>query len=284
MEKRSYRGELLILLTTLLWSTGGLFIKLLPNLNAFALNGLRSGIALIVIMLIFKRFPKFNKYSILGGLAMFSVTTLFVIANKMTTAANAIVLQNTSPIFVLIWASIQKKKLPAFAEILVLTIAFFGIVLVFIDKLDTGNLIGNIIAVLSGVAFSFVFFVNAQKEADPESSSMLGSLLAFVVGIPFYFQITQFGINEILPILGLGIFQFGLPYGLFAIGIKTTNATTASIITLIEAVLNPIWVFLIIHEAPGIIGIIGGIVVIGAVILKVYYERKLKRNSLPIIE
>lgn len=274
MEKKSFKGEILLIITAIMWSCGGLFIKMLPDLNGFVINGLRSFVALIALFVIGRRFPKFNKTIFFAGVAHCLCTTFFVLANKYTTSANAIVMQNTAPIFVLIMTAISTRRLPKLAEVLILLSAFTGIVFIFLSEIDGGNIFGNVLGILAGLSFAFVFFLNGRKEADAHSSSMIGFFMSFVIGIPFYFSIESFGMTEIMPLLGLGVLQLGIPYALFSIGVKFTTPTTASIIALIEAILNPVWVFVFIGEAPNAFGILGFIIVLTAVICKIVYERK----------
>lgn len=276
VEKKGIRGEILIMITAILWSSGGLFLKLLPDMNALAINGMRSFIAFIVLLLYFKRFPKINKWSILGGVIFSLVNVLFVIANKLTTAANAIVLQYTAPIYVLIFSSIKAKKMPKFTQIAILIVAFLGIVLVFADKVTIGNMLGNILALIAGIAFGSVFFINNMEQTNPVDNACVAFIINVIIGIPFYFKITQFGMSQLLPILGLGILQFGLPYITFSIGIKKCSAFNASIISLLEAILNPIWVYLVVKEKPGVLGIIGCVIVILSIAFNTIYESKVK--------
>ncbi|MEG2116665.1 MAG: DMT family transporter, partial [Clostridia bacterium] len=272
--KKSFKGEIYLIITAIMWSSGGLLIKLLPDLNGFVINGLRSIVALLVLFIIGGRFPKFNKTIICAGVAHGLCATFFVVANKYTTSANAIVMQNTAPIILLIITAISTRKMPKMAEILILLSAFVGIILIFFDQIGGGNLIGNILGILAGVSFATMFYFNGKKDADAHSSSMIGFFLSFIIGIPFYFSIETFGMSEILPLLGLGIFQLGIPYLFFSIGVKLTTPTTASIIALIEAILNPVWVFVFVGEAPGVFGIIGFFIVIVAVVVKILYDRK----------
>lgn len=272
--ERKIGGELLIAITAILWSTGGLFLKLLPEINAFAINGMRSFIALIVILIYFRKKPKINKWSILGGIIFSLVNITYVFANKLTTSANAIVLQETAPIYILIMTSIATKKAPRLTQIAIMVLAIVGIVLVFSDKMEVGNIWGNVLALLGGVFFAGVFFMNNRPDIDPIDNAVVSFALNSIIAIPFIFTIESFGVKEILPVLGLGVLQFGLPYITFSIGIKKCSPFNASIIALLEAILNPIWVFLVIGEKPGMVGLIGCVIVIVAIVLNIVYDKK----------
>ena len=271
--KKSYKGEILLVIAAIMWSTGGLFIKMLPDLSGIVINGLRSLIAFFALLIIGRRVPKFNKTIVLAGIAQCACLTFYVVANKYTTSANAIVMQNTAPIFVLIMMSISLKKMPKFTEIAILGIAFVGIIFIFMDQMSGGGVLGNILGICAGISIATMFFLNGRKDADAHASCTIGFFLSFVMSIPFLFQIETFGVSEIMPLLGLGIIQLGVPYYIFSIGVKTTVPTTVSIIALIEAILNPIWVFLLVGEAPGIFGIIGFVMVLTCVVANILYEK-----------
>ncbi len=277
---KSYKGELLLVIAAIMWSTGGLFIKMLPDLSGIVINGLRSFIAFFALLIIGGKIPKFNKTIVMAGIAQCACLTFYVMANKYTTSANAIVMQNTAPIFVMIMMSIALKKMPKLIEIGILLIAFSGIVFIFMDQMNGGGILGNILGVLAGISIATMFFLNGRKDADAHASSTLGFFLSFIIAIPFYFQIEVFGPSEIMPLLGLGIIQLGIPYYIFSIGVKTTTPTTVSFIALIEAILNPIWVFFLVGELPGVFGIIGFVMVLACVIANIMYEKNKKKSPL----
>jgi len=272
--KQQSKGNLYILLTALLWSTGGIFIKFIPG-NPMAINGARSLVALIFFGFYRRQWKiKLNKYVVLAGICLALTNCLYVVANKLTTAGTAIVLQYLAPIFVLIWDSIYQKKKPEKQQILFVVMAFIGMVLFFFDQLDVSKLLGNITAILAGVAFSGVFFVNSLPGASSEDASMLGFAIAFILGIPFLSNLQYDNMASNLAILFLGVFQVGLAYVIFAKGSKLTTPVNASLISLIEAVLNPTWVYLFYHETLGRFSLIGAAIIMVAVILNVLSTSK----------
>ncbi len=268
------KGVIALLFTTLLWSTGGLFIKLLPNLSALSINGLRNIIAALTVLIILRRKPKFTKSTILGGICLAVVSTFFVYANKLTTSANAIVMQDTAPIFVLIFSIIFYKRKPKLSQIVVMLITFLGIILVFSDQLSTTGMIGNIFALIAGIGFAGVYIINSMDDASPMDASFIGMIISFIIAIPSIFSIQNFEIVNVFPLLGLGVFQIGLAYSIFSYGIVRCESLTASIIGIFEAILNPIWVMIFVGEIPGIIGIIGFFIVILGVSLNIYIGKK----------
>ncbi|MGN0250933.1 MAG: DMT family transporter [Oliverpabstia sp.] len=263
------KGNLYILLTALLWSTGGLLIKYIPG-NAVAINGARSLIAFVFFWL-YKRSIRIrvNRYVISAACCLVMTNLLYVMANKLTTAANAIVLQYMAPIFVLIWDCIYRKKAPKKQQCGIVLMAFAGMVLFFFDQLDGGHLLGNILAIGAGLAFSGVFFINSLPEASSEDASMLAFLASFVISIPFLGDVWQMDQRALVALLALGIFQVGLAYILFAKGTKLTSPVSASLIGLLEAILNPIWVFLFYGEKVGKFALVGAAVILLAVVLNI---------------
>lgn len=258
------KGNLYILITALLWSTGGILIKFIPG-NAVAINGARSLVALL-FFLIYKRSIKIkiNPYIIAAAICLVLTNTLYVLANKMTTAANAIVLQYTAPIFVLVWDCIYRRRVPKKQQCVVVLMAFAGMILFFFDQLDGGQLAGNLIAIGAGLAFSGVFFINSLPQASSEDSSMIAFFLSFLISIPFLGDV---GNMDGMALVVLGVFQVGLAYVLFAKGAKLTSPVSASLIGLLEAVLNPLWVFLFYGEKVGKFALAGAAVILTAVIL-----------------
>ena len=256
-------------MTALLWSTGGLLIKYIPG-NAVAINGARSLIALIFFW-IYKRDikVKFNGKIILAAFCLVLTNFLYVIANKMTTAANAIVLQYTAPIFVLIWDCIYRKMLPKKHQCLVVLMAFGGMVLFFFDQLGGGQMIGNLIAICAGVCFSGVFFINSLPESSSEDSSMIAFGLSFLISIPFLGDVWKMDGTGIAALVALGVFQVGLAYVLFAKGSKLTSPVSASLIGLLEAILNPVWVFLFYGEKVGKYALLGAMIIMIAVVINI---------------
>lgn len=260
------KGNLYILLTALLWSTGGILIKFIPG-SAIAINGARSLVALVFFIL-YKRGIKIktNRYILAAALCLVLTNLLYVTANKMTTAANAIVLQYTAPIFVLIWNGIYHKERPDKRQAAVVLMAFLGMILFFFDQLDGGQFMGNLIAIGAGLAFSGVFFINSLPEASSEDSSMIAFFISFVISIPFLKDVGYMDQRALLALLILGVFQVGLAYVLFAKGAKLTSPVSASLIGLLEAILNPVWVFLIYGEKVGKFALLGAIIILLAVI------------------
>lgn len=260
------KAILFLIAASVLWSTGGILIKLV-DWNPIAIAGSRSLIAGLLIFA-YVRTPRL-KWSwplILGALAYASTVILFVTANKMTTAANTILLQYTAPIWVALMSGWILKERIKWYDWASIAVTLFGMTLFFREGISGGDFVGNILAVLSGVGLAaVVIFLRLQKDGDPIETVLLGNVVTFIVAIPF---IVSSGIPSSQSILGLillGIFQLGIAYLLYALAIKHITAIEAILIPVIEPILNPLWVFLFIGEKPGTWTLIGGTVVIASV-------------------
>jgi drug/metabolite transporter (DMT)-like permease len=234
----------MMLAASICFSTGGLFMKLIPW-NPLAINGARNLIACVVIgiyLIVIKHKLVINPTVLIGALCMAGVTTGYAVANKLTTAANAIVLQFTAPVFVILeMAAIYHVK-PKRLDIITCAAVLTGVVLFFVDGIRAGNWLGNLTAVLSGVCYAGVFMMNTGERADALSSSFLGQLAAGVILTPLCAGETDFSAPTMAAVLALGVIQVGGAYILFSEGIKRTPAVTASLITGMEPILNPLWV------------------------------------------
>lgn len=274
------RGTLCVFLAAVLYSIGGLFIKLIPW-GGMAINGGRTAVALVVIGLYLKltgHRPKMNLWVLVGALAVCGTNILFSIANKLTTAANAIVLQFTAPIFVILFSILLFGKRPQKLDLLACGLVLGGVLLFFVDSLSAGGMLGNILALLSGVSYAGVFMMNDMPDSDAISSVFWGDVISAVVGLPFLGYEAEFTPNVLAPLLVLGIFQVGAAYILLTEGLKTTPPVTASLVSGIEPVLNPILVAVFYHEMIGPIALVGAMVVVGSVVL---YNVVLARQTEP---
>lgn len=268
------KGNLYIFITAMLWSMGGLLIKFVPG-NPIAINGARSVIALLFFFLYRRSFRiRFNPIVLAAGVCLTLTNVLYVMANKLTTAGNAIVLQYLAPIFVLIWHSIYRKKLPSRQQIFFVLLAFFGMVLFFFDQLDGGKLLGNLLAICAGLAFSGVFFLNSLPNASSEDASMTGFLLSFLLSLPFLGQLDYANVSADAALLILGVFQVGLAYVFYSKGIRLTSPINASLIGLVETLLNPLWVLLFYGEMPGTFALFGAAVILIAVISNIIFSNR----------
>lgn len=254
--------------TASLWSMGGLLIKLI-DWHPFAIAGMRSFIASLVILAFIRR-PVFHfSFAQVAAAVSYAVTMiLFVIANKTTTAANAILLQYIAPVLTaFIGAALLKERTRIEHWVSILFVAA-GMIIMFMDELGGGQMFGNIIALCSALTFSLYFvFMRMQKEGSPFESNILAHWITagICLAASFFLPAPDITLKASAAMFVLGAVQMGIPSILISIGIKRVSALSANLIAVIEPVFNPIWVFLIIGEFPGWNTVVGGAVIISAV-------------------
>ena len=259
---------LMLVITALLWSTGGVLVKGI-QWHPVAIVGMRSLIAAAVILIAIRKPELTWSLPQLGGAVCYAGTViLYVIANKLTTAANAVLLMYTAPIYVIIFGPWFLKEKASRRDWLAVGAVMVGIVVFFMDKLSPEGFLGNMLAVLSGVSFAWMtLFLRKQKRGSPVESVFLGNLLAAVIGLPFFLREELPEINGILMLIALGTFQLGFSYVLYTKAIQKVRAFEAVLITMLEPVLNPVWVFLLLGEVPGNWALAGGTIVMATVVL-----------------
>ena len=283
----SQRGTLFVAISAALYSIGGLCIKVIPW-NGMSINGGRTASALVVIgaYLLWTKHPlRLNRWVALGALSVFGTNALFSLANKLTTAANAIVLQFTVPIFVMLFSALFFRKKPQKLDLAACAVVLGGILFFFLDSLEMGGGLGNFLALLSGVSYAGVFLMNDMPDSDAISSVFWGDVLSAVTGLPFLAHETEFTATAVFSLVILGAFQVGVAYVLLCIGLKTTPPVTASLISGIEPVLNPILVAIFYKEAIGAYAMVGAAIVIGGVVaynvLKLKLGAKAQHSNIP---
>lgn len=267
-QKSEHSGVVLVLLAAILYSLGGVCIKIIPW-SSMSINSGRNLISLVVIGVYLWRTghrPRFNPWIGLGAVAICGTNTLFTMANKMTTSANAIVLQFTAPIFVLLLTALVWRKLPRRGELVACGVVVLGVLCFFVDSLQAGGMAGNVVALLSGFSYAGVFLLQDMPDCDPISSVFWGNVCSAVIGLPWLVQETHVTTVSLVSLVVLGVFQVGLAYILLTQGLARTSAVTASLVSGIEPILNPILVALIYHETIGGMSLLGAVIVIGGVV------------------
>jgi drug/metabolite transporter (DMT)-like permease len=269
MIQTEKKAASVMLLCAVLWSIGGIFIKLVPW-NALVIAGIRSLIAAGILLIYMRRTGVrfvLNRYSLASGVTLSGTMLMFVSANKLTTSANAIVLQYTAPIFVLVISALFFGEKLKRRDIAVCALVFAGITLFFFDSLTPGGVLGNVLAVLSGVSFGSTMVISGRSDNDSCMSGILvAHILTSLVGVPFaFFFDTPFTGTTVACILVLGVVQLGIPYIFYGYAIRRCPPFLCSIISLAEPMLNPVWVFLFDGETPGIFALFGAVIVISAV-------------------
>ena len=255
-----------MLLCAALWSIAGIFIKLVPW-NGFAVAGMRSLVAGITIFLCMRRMGVhyvLNSKTVAVGFFSGCTYLCFVTANKLTTAANAIVMQFTSPVFIVIYSALFFHQKLRKQDLAVVLCTMLGITLFFMDQLAPGYLLGNLVGIASGMFMAGMFVTVGEVETEERFSGILnGQIFTFLVGLPF-FLLTKpvLSAAAIGSILILGVFQLGISYVLYVESSRYCPPLACNLLGALEPLLNPVWVFLFNGERPGVYALIGSAVVI----------------------
>ncbi len=274
-----------------MWSTGGLFIKVI-KLDAFQISFFRSVIAALTIYLIIRLKKQkvkfqFDLISNLCAISYSGILILFVMATKLITAANAIFLQFTAPIYLLFLEPIFLKTKFKISNLITIAFCFLGMMLFFFGKLEIGDITGNLLAICSGICFAlFSLFLKWKKQISNNGndigSVILGNFLVGLIVLPFIFENLYFDSIQYIALLYLGIFQIGVSYMIFNAGLKYVTATESMIIAMLEAVFNPIWVFIGIGEKPSDYAILGGIIIFITILL--HNLSSVRKNKFNIVD
>lgn len=269
-----------MLICAALWSVAGIFIKLIPW-NGFAVAGMRSliaGLTIAVYMLITRRRYIFSRRTVVGGIMTAGVYTCFTVANKLTTAANAIVLQFTCPVFIVILSAIFLKQKIRKNDLAVVIATLAGIALFFFDQLKPGYILGNFVAIAAGMFMAVMFILVGNMEGDERFSTITnGQFLTFFVGLPFIIATKpEFTAAATASILVLGVFQLGISYILYVKSTQYCPPLACCLLGALEPLLNPVWVLIFDGERPGVWALIGGIIVVVSITLWCIFDRDKK--------
>jgi len=273
------QAVLLLIGTAVLWSFGGLLIKLI-DWHPAAIAGGRSAIsALLFFFVLGKPAFKMSRSQWAAAVAYSATVILFVFATRLTTAANAILLQYTAPVYTILlsaWILKEKSNIIDWGAILFI---LSGMALFFLDDFQMGHTLGNVLAILSGLSFAvMVVLLRKQKQTSTWEPIFWGNVLTALAGIPF--MTSSFpNLTGIMSLFALGIFQLGLSYILYTVAIRRVTAVEATLVPVIEPILNPIWAFIGLGEQPGVWALIGGIVVLLTVSLRFLLTYRLSRSS-----
>ena len=265
--KNTNRGIIYIVISMVLFSTGGLFIKLI-DANAFTITFGRALIAgLIFLPFIQWKKIRISKSYVMLAIAYCYLCIMFVTTTKMTTAANAIILQCTAPLWLYLFYIIVKGKKITKRDLVPRIFILLGIVAI-LGESDGGNLFGNLLALSNGIAYAFVQY-NMEKDYPFSDASVIGLnnivlCLAILVLLPQNLAFSGLTVQGWLGIIFLGVFQIGVSYLFFFKGVRLISALKASIVSLLEPILNPIFVFIFVGEMPSVVSLIGfGIIFFG---------------------
>ena len=278
----------------ILFATGGLCIKVIQA-SGFTIAGSRSLLAFFFFVVylnwcgILRRSFRLTPMGWATAITYALVVTFFVLANKLTTAANAIFLQYTMPAWVLIGGSIWLKERITRGRVISVFCCLIGMFLFFLGELKPSDWLGNMLALASGFCFAVMtLLIRFDRKGVPIAAVMMGNLLTAAGNLPvaFYFYSADFSglfhISPFLTLLWLGIFQIGLAYICYTSALKGLPAIEVAILALLEPILNPVLVFFSIGEIPSFWAMAGGGVILISVIIRIVAVEE--KEELPIVD
>ena len=260
--KRNF-AVLLLVLTGILWSTGGFIIKLIPW-SPLAIAGIRSGVTSILLYYYDKpKSSSFSSYTIIGAFFYTIMVICFVIANKMTTAGNVILIQYTAPIYVALFGIYFLQEKSSKIDWAAIVIILFGLVFFFYDEISVNDLQGKVLALLSGFGFAgLTICMRKQKNGNPIHSVLIGNIFTFIACSPSYCNGIVNETEYWSLMIFLGVIQLGISYIFYSTAIKHVTALDAIIYPIVEPIFNPILAYFIIDESMSFNSLIGGFFVL----------------------
>ena len=266
MNAAHTRSVFLLIASALCWSLGGLLVKSVPW-PSLAVSGGRGLIAAL-FLLATNRHLRFHlsRDQILGALGYALCTIAFCIATKLTTAANAILLQYTAPVWVALLGAWLLGERATRADWWTIAATFVGMAVFLYDGLRLNDLAGILLAIASGVSFAaMIVLLRKQRNVSTIEPVIIGNVFGFLIGLPWIWSAPWPDQRSVGALLLLGVFQLGIPYLLYSRAIRHVTALEAVLIPVIEPILNPLWVLLVIGEKPSPLALLGGTIVLGAV-------------------
>jgi len=278
-------SRLQVLGAAILFSTGGIAIKA-TTLSGFEVAGARSAIAAIVLWLLLPSWRRFwRPRALLVGACYASTFVAFVIATKYTMSANAIFLQSTAPIYVLLLAPRFLGEPNRRSDYVVTALLMMGLGLFFVDvdsatQTAPNPTLGNAVAIFAGLSLALglmgLRWLGREEGVDGEdlsgAAALAGNVLAAVVCIPFVFPLSVWSMSDVLLIGYLGTVQIGLGYWVLTRGLRRVPAVEVSLLLLAEPVLNAIWAWLVLGERPGSWSLLGCFLILSATGVRVVLQ------------
>lgn len=283
--------RLQLLGAALLFSTGGAAIKA-TELNAWQVAGFRSGVAAAALFLLLPAARRGWTWHVLPvGIAYAITLTSFVAANKLTTSANAILLQAAAPLYMLLFGPLLLGEHVRRRDLAFMAPVALGLCLFFVGAeapatdIATNPALGNALGLGSGVmwALTLVGLRWMGNRAGGEGSALptvvAGNVIAFLACAPAAFPVTAGGTGDWLAVAYLGVFQIGAAYVLLTSGIRHVPALEASVLLLLEPALNPVWSWLVHGETPGPWPIAGGALILGSTLLRTVVDARGEKRT-----
>lgn len=262
------RGVFFVVAAALFWSFGGLWIKLI-DMNGLAVAGGRSAIAAVLVWMYMRGARvRMTRAIMLGAVAYAGTVIFFVLATKNTTAANAILIQYTAPVYVALMSTRMLRERITRLDWATIVVVLIGMILLMLDGLGGGGMFGNVLALVSGIFFALcVIAIRMGRAGSAIAMVLYGNILTAFIGLPFA-VLSPPDASDLVYLMLLGVVQLGLGYILFVEGMKSVSAIEGALLPVIEPVLNPVWVMVFASERPSLETIAGGALIIGAVTLR----------------
>lgn len=277
MKNQHTLGILAVLLGATVWSTGGLCIKLLPY-DPYTILFYRSIFAALTFLAFFRqRALAFTPLVGTVGLLYAGLAICFVVATKTTTAANAVLLQYTAPIYVFLLEPFLFKFKLTKLNIITVIVCFVGMLLFFAEDLGGGSLKGNLIALFSGLLLAIMMIAQRFNRAEHYDAGLFwGNIFIALICLPWFLKSATPTFEHWTLFFILGVIQIGIGYMLFNYGLKRTLAIESVLLAMMEPILNPVWVFIGYGEKPGIWTIFGGLLILGMLAVQVVLGEKVR--------
>jgi DME family drug/metabolite transporter len=276
------RARLELIGAAVLFSTGGAAIKW-ADFTGWQIASFRSGIAALALLLMTPAARRgWTPRVALVGVAYAGCLVLFVLANRLTTAANTIFLQSTAPLYILLLAPWLLKEPIRRQDLGFLLAVGLGLLLFFVGTEQPGTFApnpeqGNLLALASGFCWALAicglrWLAAAPGRGSPAAAVVSGNITAFLIGLPMALPVGQHPLGDWAVIVYLGVFQIALAYVFVTAAIQVLPALESSVILLIEPVLNPVWAWVVQRETPGAWALLGGAIILGATTIKSWME------------
>jgi drug/metabolite transporter (DMT)-like permease len=274
-----------VLAAALLFSTGGAAIKAC-SLSSWQVASFRSAVACLVVLVILPESRRrWSGRTLAVGFAYATTMVLFVVANKLTTAANTIFLQYTAPLYLVLAGPLLLDEPLRARDLAFLAIAGGSLSLFFVDAPVASTsapqpLLGNALALLSGVSWATTalglrWMARYQSGGAPVATAVAcGNLIALLAALPMALPVTAYTSLDVAMILYLGVFQISGAYFFLTRGLRSVPVLEASLLLLLEPVLNPVWAWLVHGERPGPWSLFGGAILLVATTVKTWNDSR----------
>ena len=282
---KSQKGTILVLISAIFYSLGGLMIKMIPW-DGFLLNAGRSFISIFVygiFLAVIRHKPKMNGWVFFGAVVIALNNTMFAVATKLTAAGNVAVLQFTAPVFIILISFIAFHKLPTRLDAVASAIVIIGIICFFVDSVGGGNFKGDLLAVSCGLVYAVVFMLNEMPGGDPLSSVFWSAFLGTLFGIPSMLSggVPPLDTTALLMLLGMGLIQTGAAYLFLMVGMQYSTPIAGILTSAVQPILSPVLVAVFYGEYITPMACVGAVIVVATIVTyNILKERALNRNGI----